>query len=110
MELLLLVRDVGGQGRDVPVDVRVALLTAEGTQVRPLLIPEQAALIEPDPAKARALARQYTRFLLGLPNYVNNLRWLGFGDEDFTDGGSDRLVGAVIAWGDVAPALVPTPR
>jgi hypothetical protein len=37
---------------------------------------------------------------LGLPNYQNSLRWLGFGDDDLADGGSDRLVDAIVAWGD----------
>ena len=39
---------------------------------------------------------------LGLPNYQNNLRWLGFSDADLGDGGSDRLVDAIVAWGDEA--------
>ena len=37
---------------------------------------------------------------LQLPNYVENLRTLGFEDEDFAAGGSDRLVDAIVAWGD----------
>ena len=37
---------------------------------------------------------------LTLPNYVNNLRRLGWGDDDFADGGSDGLVDALVAWGD----------
>ena len=39
---------------------------------------------------------------LTLPNYTNNLRRFGFGDDDFADGGSDRLVDAIVAWGDEA--------
>jgi len=53
-----------------------------------------------DPAKARAVARSYMRIYTGLPNYQNNLKWLGFDDADFVDGGSDRLVDAIVAWGD----------
>ncbi|MEV5123460.1 LLM class F420-dependent oxidoreductase [Streptomyces decoyicus] len=68
----------------------------------PLLAPEQAVLLESDPATARSLAREHhTRFYLELPNYTGNLRRLGFGDEDFKNGGSDRLVDAIVAWGDV---------
>jgi alkanesulfonate monooxygenase SsuD/methylene tetrahydromethanopterin reductase-like flavin-dependent oxidoreductase (luciferase family) len=37
---------------------------------------------------------------LALPNYVNNLRDLGWGDEDFAGGGSDALVDAIVAWGE----------
>lgn len=68
----------------------------------PLLAPEQAVLLESDPATARSLAREHhTRRYLQLPNYTGNLRRLGFGDEDFLGGGSDRLVDAIVAWGDV---------
>jgi hypothetical protein len=37
---------------------------------------------------------------LRLPNYVNSLRHLGYGDEDLAGAGSDRLVDSVVAWGD----------
>jgi probable F420-dependent oxidoreductase len=67
----------------------------------PLLIPEQAVLVETDPTRARELAREHASFYLTLPNYVNNLRALGFTDEDCANGGSDRLVDAIVAWGDV---------
>jgi len=67
----------------------------------PLLAVEQAVVLETDPAKARALARTHTVHYLTLPNYTNNLRRFGFGDADFEDRGSDRLVDAVVAWGDV---------
>ncbi len=36
-----------------------------------------------------------------LPNYTNNLRRFGFGDDDFAGAGSDRLVDAIVAWGDL---------
>ena len=65
-----------------------------------LVLPEQAVALERDPTRARALGRTHLSFYFSLPNYVNNLRRLGFGDEDFADGGSDRLVDALVAWGD----------
>jgi len=65
-----------------------------------LLLPEQAVLLETDPERAREVAREHTSFYLSAPNYRENLRWLGFEDEDFEGGGSDRLVDAVVAWGD----------
>ena len=37
-----------------------------------------------------------------LPNYANNWRRLGFTDDDIADGGSDRLVDALVVWGDEA--------
>ena len=68
----------------------------------PLLAPEQALVLEKDPGKARAIARAHMSIYLGLPNYLRNLRSLGFGDDALRDGGSDRLVDAIVAWGDVA--------
>jgi probable F420-dependent oxidoreductase len=65
----------------------------------PLLAPEQAAVLDTDATRARAIARAHMQMYLGLPNYVNNLRRLGFGDADLADGGSDRLVDAIVAWG-----------
>jgi probable F420-dependent oxidoreductase len=66
-----------------------------------LLAPEVAVVLAVDAPTARATARQYTTGYLALPNYVNNLRRFGWTDEDFTDGGSDRLVDALIPWGTV---------
>jgi probable F420-dependent oxidoreductase len=66
------------------------------------LCPEQMVLRETDPEKARKIARQNMQVYIGLPNYQNNLRELGFGDADFENGGSDRLVDAIVAWGDEA--------
>jgi probable F420-dependent oxidoreductase len=66
----------------------------------PTLAPEQMVLRETDPAKARAVARKNLAVYLGLPNYQNGWRWLGFDDADFANGGSDRLIDAVVAWGD----------
>ena len=65
-----------------------------------LLIPEQAAVLDDEPDRARQLARSHIRRYLPLPNYVANLRRLGFTDDDFTDDGSDRLVDAIVAHGD----------
>jgi probable F420-dependent oxidoreductase len=67
----------------------------------PMLAPEVTVVLETDEAKARGLARTFTEGYLGLPNYRDNLRTLGFDEEDVAGGGSDRLVDAVVAWGDV---------
>lgn len=68
----------------------------------PLLAPEQKVVLSTDPATARTLGREaLSHPYLKLPNYLNNLRRLGFTDDDFADGGSDRLVDALVAWGDV---------
>jgi probable F420-dependent oxidoreductase len=69
----------------------------------PWLCPEQKVLLEPDASRARTVARQAMAMYLGLPNYRASLRWLGFGDADMEGGGSDRLVDAIVAWGDEKP-------
>ncbi len=68
----------------------------------PLLAVEQAAVLATDPATARRIARAHMARYLQLDNYVNNLRRLGWGDADLSNGGSDRLVDAIVAWGDAA--------
>jgi len=71
----------------------------------PLLAPEQMVVLETEPVRARSVARQSLGRYLDLPNYTNNLRRLGFTDADFTEGGSDRLVDAVVAWGEPETVL-----
>jgi probable F420-dependent oxidoreductase len=66
-----------------------------------LVATEQAVVLETDPVKARAIARNHLAMYLPLPNYWNNLQRLGFGPDDLLQGGSDRIVDAIIAWGDV---------
>jgi probable F420-dependent oxidoreductase len=63
------------------------------------LCAEQAVMLEADPARARAAARQYMAFYLANPHYAKMLRPLGFTEADFAGGGSDRLVDAIVAWG-----------
>jgi len=65
-----------------------------------LLCPEQMVLAETDETNARKIARANLKVYIGLPNYQNNLRQFGFGDEDFAEGGSDRLVDALVCWGE----------
>ena len=65
----------------------------------PLLAPEQKVVLETDPRRAREIGRAVVARYLQLPNYTNNLRWLGFTDEDLAGRGSDALVEALVAWG-----------
>jgi len=65
-----------------------------------LLIPEQAIVLITDLHEARRVARNHMALYLTLPNYVNSLRHLGFDEKDLAGGGSDRLVDAIVAWGD----------
>lgn len=64
-----------------------------------LLAPEQMVVLETDPTEARRIARAGMKIYLGLPNYYNNLKRSGYDETDFADGGSDRLVDAIVAWG-----------
>ena len=68
----------------------------------PWLCVEQAAVLETDPTEARRIARAHMSMYLTLPNYTNNLKRFGFTDADIADGGTDRLVDAIVAWGDEA--------
>jgi probable F420-dependent oxidoreductase len=62
---------------------------------------ELAVVIDANPSSARETARRHTSTYVTLPNYTNNLREFGFGDDDFVERGSDRLVDAIVAWGDL---------
>ena len=65
----------------------------------PLLAVEQAVVVEEDPAEARRIARGLLAFYMTLPNYLRAWERIGFGPEDLAEGGSDRMVDAVVAWG-----------
>jgi probable F420-dependent oxidoreductase len=58
-------------------------------------------VLSTDPEAARRIGRGFARHYLALPNYANNLRRLGWSDDDIANDGSDRLIDAVVAWGDV---------
>src|SRR4051794_19358374 len=82
------------------------LVTPEHTRVareavgpEKLVAPEQGVVLERDEGRAREIARGFVGPYLRLRNYANNLLRLGFDEADFADGGSDRLVDALIAWG-----------
>jgi probable F420-dependent oxidoreductase len=62
---------------------------------------ELAVVLDREPSSARATARRHTATYVGLPNYTNNLRDFGYGDDDFAEQGSDRLVDAIVAWGNI---------
>ena len=65
-----------------------------------VLAPEQAVVLEAVPVVARERARAFVSSYLTLPNYTNNLLRGGFSEEDLADGGSDRLVDALVVAGD----------
>jgi len=67
----------------------------------PWICVEQTVVLETDASKARAAARRFmSNYVPRLPNYTNNLKALGWQDREFADGCSDRLVDAIVAWGN----------
>src|SRR3954447_23603188 len=64
-----------------------------------LVAPEGACVLDTDPGRGQAVAREYAKLYLGLRNYTQNLLNLGFTEGDLADGGSDRLIDAVIPQG-----------
>ncbi len=67
---------------------------------QPWICVEQTVVLETDASKARAAARRFvSNYVPRLPNYTNNLRALGWQEAEFGNGGSDRLVDAIVAWG-----------
>ncbi len=67
----------------------------------PLLAPEVAVVLAEDRASAREAAQAYLDTYLALDNYRNNLLRVGLSEDDVSGGGSDHLLDAVVAWGDV---------
>jgi probable F420-dependent oxidoreductase len=66
-----------------------------------LLVPEQVCVLSEDPITAREIARRHTSSYLRLSNYTANLARFGFEPAEFIDGGSDRLVDTICAWGSL---------
>jgi probable F420-dependent oxidoreductase len=63
------------------------------------LAPEHKVVLTTDADEAREIGRQTVEFYLGLSNYVNNWRRLGFSDNDVRKPGSNKLIDAVVAYG-----------
>ncbi|MEU9240378.1 TIGR03620 family F420-dependent LLM class oxidoreductase [Streptomyces sp. NPDC048385] len=67
----------------------------------PLLAPYQAVVVDDDPDRARTTARGFLSTFIGMGHYAASLRRQGFSEDDLAHGGSDRLIDAVVAWGDI---------
>lgn len=92
-------RTAGAHPYFVPPEHTVIAREALGSE--PLLAVEQMVVLDENPETARDTARKNMAIYLGLPNYANNLMRLGFTEEELTEGGgSDRVVDAVVAWGN----------
>ena len=96
-------RTAGAHPYFVPPEHTVVARETMGPE--PLLAVEQMVGLETEPARARETAPQLMHVYLQAPNYRNNLRRLGFAEEDLADGGADRLVDAIVAWGTMDDAL-----
>jgi probable F420-dependent oxidoreductase len=91
-------RGLGAHPYFVPVEHTAVAREALG--VGPLLAPEQAVVFETDATKAREIARRHMATYLRLPNYTNNLKRLGWTDDDIVTC-PDALVDAIVAWGSL---------
>ena len=91
-------RSIGAHPYFVPVEHTTIARKALGPG--PLLAVEQAAVLATDPIAARATARKHMKRYLALDNYANNLKRIGWSDADLANEGSDKLVDAIVAWGD----------
>jgi probable F420-dependent oxidoreductase len=98
--MLVLARDRADGAHPYFVPVAHTLIARATLGPDKLLIPEQAVVVNSDPDESRRIARDHMRGYLQLPNYLNNLEYLGYTDEDVSAGGSDRLVDAIVGWGD----------
>jgi probable F420-dependent oxidoreductase len=82
----------------VPPEHTAAAREAVGPGI--VLAPEQAVVLGGDRRVTRERARAFVQDYLALPNYVRNLRRLGFTEDDVRGRASDRLVDALVAHGD----------
>ena len=89
----------GGHPYFVPVEHTSVARRHLGAE--PCLAVEMTAVLTTDRSAGLAVARAFGRHYLALPNYANNLRRLGWSEEDIANDGSDALLEAVIAVGDV---------
>ena len=92
-------RALGAHPYFVPVEHTAFARQRLGAE--PVLAVEQTAVLSTDPATARRIARGFAVHYLELPNYALNLRRMGWTAQDVAGAGSDALIDAVIAWGDV---------
>ena len=100
--MLKLARERAAGAHPYFVPVEHTAFAREVLGPEPLLAPEVAVVLGTDREAALQWAREYASIYLPLPNYTNNLLRFGFTDDDIEGGGSDRLIEAVIPWGDAA--------
>lgn len=92
-------RSLGAHPYFVPVEHTAFARTRLGPE--PVLAVEQTVVLEADPSEARAIARRFAVHYLQTANYANNLKRMGWTETDVGGAGSDAVIDAVVAWGDV---------
>ena len=97
-QMLALARDRTGGAHPYLVDASHTATARGILGPGKVLAPEQGVVLESDPAKARAMAREALAFYTSLPNYANNWRRLGYSDDDIATV-SDKLIDGLFAWG-----------
>jgi probable F420-dependent oxidoreductase len=97
-------RALGSHPYYVPVEHTRFARERLGAQA--LIAPELAMVVDDDPERAAAAARAYSELYLDRINYTSNLKRFGWTDEDIANGGSDKLIDAVVPQGS-ATELVP---
>ena len=87
----------------MPANVTAAHGTIARQQVGPdrLVCSEVHVCMTNDAEQARSAARAALEFYFPLPNYLKSWERLGFSGVDFENGGSDALIDALVAWGEV---------
>ncbi len=90
-------RSRGAHTYFVPVEHTRAAREQLGPEA--MIAPELACVVDTDAERAREAARGYAKLYLGLRNYTSNLLRFGFTESDFADGGSDRLIDAIVPHG-----------
>jgi probable F420-dependent oxidoreductase len=90
-------RALGAHSYFVPVEHTARARAVLGPE--PVLAVEQTVVLGVDPTGARAIAREWATDYLELPNYANNWRRLGYGDD--VEGVGDRLLDAAFVWTSV---------
>ena len=81
------------------IDVQHTRYARERVGQGVLVAPEVAVVLEDDDETARKIAREYAASYLRLKNYTSNLLRFDYTERDLADGGSDRLIDAVIPHG-----------
>ncbi|HEY4333772.1 MAG TPA: hypothetical protein VGM78_14420, partial [Ilumatobacteraceae bacterium] len=95
---LAAVRTAGAHPYNVSVGHTAQARARLGTA---LLAPQQAVILDDDRDAALDLARHTLALHLTMGNYRRSWERIGFGPEDFANGGSDALLSALFAVGGI---------